>query len=252
MLKPIYKNSDFIILDKPAGVLTTPAREGDKDPRAVLGLELQKQLGLQIYPVHRLDFEVSGLVVYALNASAHSVANSWFEKKLIQKTYRALTLNCDFQHIPANIENPRQLLSPEFQKTYQWHNKILKGKKRAFVSEHGKASHTLAKCLGFADIEDGISQVLLNEIVDGELLIGTPSILAWDLNPVTGRSHQLRFELSYRGFPILGDRLYGSNVKTSEESRIALRAWKLDLSEIPEKERRGLPKIITLDMNVEW
>lgn len=235
-------------MDKPAGVLSRPAREGDKDPRLVLGLELQKSLDIQIFPVHRLDFEVSGLVMYALNAKAHSVANSWFEKKMISKTYRAWTLASSFDHIPPQIENSRQHLELVIGKTYQWHNKIHKGKKRAFVSPHGKESHTLAKFLDQTsdEIDLQMEAVLSTKFAD------LPQVFRWDLNPVTGRSHQLRFELSHRGFPIMGDALYGSKIQFPKSDALALRAWKLDLSDILEKERMGLPKTITTFSSLTW
>lgn len=256
LLRPLFQNADFIVLDKPAGVLSTPSRDIEKDQRVVLGLELQKSLGRQIFPVHRLDFEVSGLVIYALSAKAHSDANSWFEKKSVSKTYRAWTLAQTFEHIPSTVENPRISFEPIEQKTYQWHSKILKGKKRAYVSEQGKESHTLAKFLGSAEGLDLVDEQLIRELAIGEDAKGLSFIREkgnrWDLQPVTGRSHQLRFELSYRGFPILGDKLYGSSLSYPQPAAIALRAWKLDLSEVPAERRWGLPKVLTTHQEIEW
>lgn len=259
LLRPLFQNSDFIVLDKPSGVLSTPSRDMEKDQRVVLGLELQKSLGRQIFPVHRLDFEVSGLVIYALSAKAHSEANSWFEKKMISKTYRAWTLSQSFAHIPGNVDNPKLSFEPIQEKTYQWHSKILKGKKRAYVSEQGKESHTLAKFLGSGPQQDAVDVQLSKEwafksMGESEELLSAFNEKGkrWDLQPVTGRSHQLRFELSYRGFPILGDKLYGSSLSFPHSSAIALRAWKIDFSGIPAERRWGLPKVLTTHQEIEW
>ena len=74
----IFENEALIVVDKPVNWLTTPAREAD-DPRPCLGRRLQDELGFRIFPVHRLDFEVSGLVLFAKTAAAHRLAQAWFE-----------------------------------------------------------------------------------------------------------------------------------------------------------------------------
>lgn len=90
-LKIIFENEHFVVVDKEPMVLTTPSRQGTADPRPCLGTALQAQLKSQIFPVHRLDFEVSGLVIYGKNSRAHSAANGWFEQKNVFKIYRAMT-----------------------------------------------------------------------------------------------------------------------------------------------------------------
>lgn len=221
MIKVVFENQHFIVCDKPSGVLSTPGRFEESDDRSCLGTELQATLKIQIYPIHRLDFEVSGLVMYAKNAQAHREANSWFEHKLLQKTYRALTSVQDFSHIPANIANPRQPIDLQEQNDFAWKANILRGKRRAYESPQGKPSLTLAKFLG-----------------------QTPQgYLAWDLQPVTGRSHQLRFDLSRHGFPIVGDKLYGSQLEWGSHA-IALRAYRVDFSENPRALNLSLPHII--------
>ena len=64
-MKFLFQNEHFVIMDKPAMVLTVPDRH--QSDRPCLGLELQKELKTQIFPVHRLDYEVSGLVLFALH-----------------------------------------------------------------------------------------------------------------------------------------------------------------------------------------
>ncbi|MFP5519230.1 MAG: RluA family pseudouridine synthase [Bdellovibrionia bacterium] len=204
MIETIFENADYIVLNKPSGVLTVPARFADKDPRPVLGRILETHLNIQIFPVHRLDFEVSGLVMFAKNAKAHSQANQWFENKRVIKTYSALTTGPSLDHIPQVYRPNWDVVEPSINRALEWKSKILKGKKRSYYSEQGKPSITRARCV------KSLSECW-----------------QWELQPVTGRSHQLRLELSQHGFPILGDELYGSPVKFSEGA-IALKAFKLE------------------------
>jgi tRNA pseudouridine32 synthase/23S rRNA pseudouridine746 synthase len=221
MIHIVFENENFVVCDKASGVLSTPSRFDDTDERNCLGTSLQSSLGIQIYPIHRLDFEVSGLVMYAKNAKAHSTANAWFEKKQVQKTYRAFTTSQDFGHIPANVPNSRALIDLSFQSKFEWNSKILRGKRRAYESPHGKPSLTHAQFLG----------------------LSSESYLMWDLNPVTGRSHQLRFDLSRHGFPIVGDVLYGSKIEFGQNA-IALRSYRIDFSGSPDATRLGLPQVL--------
>lgn len=221
MIQIVFENQHFVICDKPSGVLSTPSRFEETDSRACLGTELQANLNVQIYPVHRLDFEVSGLVMYAKSAEAHRIANAWFENKQIQKTYRALTTGQDFSHIPVNVQNPRTPIDVNKQTSFEWKSKILRGKRRAYESPQGKPSLTRAHFLRAS----------------------AKGYLEWDVQPVTGRSHQLRFDLSRHGFPIVGDELYGSRDEWGSHS-IALRSYRIDFINAPKAKSFGLSEIV--------
>lgn len=208
----VHENPHVIVIDKPHGWLTTPAREAD-DPRPCLGRELQAELGQQIFPVHRLDFEVSGLVIFARTREAHRDTQKWFEDGSIVKTYQALS------KMFGDIS--------EWKEWRQWKSCIAKGKRRAFEAPHGKDAVTRARV-----IEE------LNKL------------WRWELMPLTGRPHQLRFEMSKRGFPILGDTLYGGEKYggeiSGEENWMALRAVQLDLNKVAPDRRFDLPAILTV------
>lgn len=219
MIQIVFENSHFVVCDKPSGVLSTPSRYEEADERECLGTSLQEKLQVQIYPVHRLDFEVSGLVMYAKTPQAHREANSWFENKQIQKTYSALTSNQGFTHIPESVPNPRIPLVLKAGERFEWKSLLLRGKRRAYESPQGKPSETWAIFLG----------------------PHSSGFLSWDLLPITGRPHQLRFDLSRHGFPIVGDKLYGSTVEWGKDS-IALRSYQLDFSRISRAIDLGLPE----------
>lgn len=204
----IFQNSHLVVVDKPHGVLSVPPRF--KDERRVLGLELESFLARQIWPVHRLDYEVSGLIIYALSSDAHKLLGRAFENTEIRKTYSALT-----SAVPTVTEwvKHEATTGPELQ---TWKSRIERGKKRSYASPRGQDALTEARCLG-------------------QVAVNGKAYLQWELNPLTGRPHQLRFELSSRGYPIVGDKLYSSDeVWLGTEaiaSAIALRAVRLQFPE---------------------
>ena len=193
----ISASKHWIIVDKPAEWLTTPSREGAKDTRSVLGLRLQEDLATQVFPVHRLDYEVSGLVLFALSADCHRDCNLAFGEREVGKTYEA------FAPCPTVGSG---LMVPQGE--LKWQSHLLRGKRRTYERPFGKPSETLALCLGAEQVLDG-------------------NILRWRLCPLTGRPHQLRFEMAKHGFPILGDTLYGS-MNSWPHPGIALRAIKVE------------------------
>jgi len=199
----VFENSDVVVADKPHGWLSTPSRDA-KDPRPCLGRELQARLGLQIYPVHRLDFEVSGLMMFAKTKDAHRDTQKWFEESVVRKTYQAFSA-------PGG---------GGYDEGEEWRSKLVRGKRRTFEAPHGKAAVTRARVTK----KEG-------------------AYWLWELIPLTGRSHQLRFEMAKHGFPIQGDELYGGAPAPSPDW-IGLRAVELDFTVIPEAGRFGLPQTL--------
>ena len=199
----LFENPHFVAVDKPVGWLTVPGRTGADDPRPCLGRELESQLKARVYPVHRLDAEVSGLVLFARGPRAHRAANAWFESHTVRKTYEALTEGDATAPVPNE--------------TIEWRSNLLRGKKRAYESSHGKPAITRATYIGPHR---------------GSLL--------WKLEPLTGRSHQLRVHLASHGFPIVGDTLYGARLALATGG-IALRAVRLDFSACADARTFDLP-----------
>lgn len=190
----LFENRCVIVVDKPAGWLSVPSRIGDADERPCVGRVLQATQRQQLWPTHRLDQEVTGLLIFAKDAASHRVLNDAFANKTIHKTYRARSQGVT----PGDAQLGR---------TVQWECKLLRGKKRAYLHGAGKLSATRATLLHVA-----------------------PDVLEWELQPLTGRPHQLRVELSRRGCPIIGDVLYGARPAASFEPGIALRAVQIELT----------------------
>ena len=211
-IKIVFENSHVVIVDKPAGWLSVPSRQGEDDLRPCLGKLLEKQLGCKIWPVHRLDLEVSGLILFAKTAEAHKAANKWFELHEVVKTYEAWSRDShDFPAIGAWT---------------LWESVIQRGKKRSFEAPHGKPAKTNAK------------------LCERTTIMGLP-IAVWNLQPLTGRSHQLRFELAKRERPIIGDALY-ANTDVMPGGHIALRCFELDFSKCTNHQKFGLEDTVQI------
>lgn len=213
----IFENESWCAVLKPANVLSVPARD-TRDARPCLGTDLQTQLGVRIWPVHRLDFEVSGLILFAKTADAHRSANAWFESGTVQKTYQALSSDEPLVPDPRLHTTYDLLKAPAAKVSTLWSAPLVSGKRRSFAASHGKASQTRAEWESH------------------------PLGRLWQLEPLSGRSHQLRVHMAMACFPIRGDDLYGS--KESFSDGIALRAVQLDFSKISETARLGLPAVI--------
>lgn len=214
LLKPLFINEAVVAVDKPGGYLSVPSRMGAKDPRPCLGRALEEELGVRLWPVHRLDEDVTGVIIYARTAAAHRDLSKAFESRTVTKVYEAFT------------DVHSRLLTPAFGEEFLWECLMLRGKKRAYESPHGKSAATKACVLEELALPDGPA-------------------LRWRLSPLTGRGHQLRFELFRHGFAIIGDALYGSPRAFSQDV-IALRCVSLGFEGLPDIARAlGLPLTLT-------
>lgn len=201
----LFDNGAVVAVDKPAGVLTVPSRLGPADPRPCLGRLLEAQLGRRLFPLHRLDFEVSGIVLFALTADAQRAGSLLFESRQVRKTYEALTEGAErVTALPAR---------------FRWQSRLVRGKKRTFAAEHGKLALTFAEARRRQPAE---------AFAAPGPVPAPPELVHFVLEPQTGRPHQLRVHLASAGFPILGDLLYGSLYRFAGPG-IALRAVRLEI-----------------------
>lgn len=105
-LNIIFENDDYIVLNKPAGLLSIPDRTQSAESLKDI---LQKKYG-RIFTVHRLDRETSGLIVFAKNEAAHQFLSQAFEGRTVEKIYLGLvkgTLSNETGSVDASImEHP--------------------------------------------------------------------------------------------------------------------------------------------------
>lgn len=126
-MRIVFESDDFLAVDKPAGTLTIPSRRGADDPRTCLKLELERVRGERLWTVHRLDFEVSGLLIFARSAAAHRRASRVFQDRQLDKVYEAWTTG-------QAPKGELRLDSP-----------LARGKKRSYPAPHGKPCLTIAR-----------------------------------------------------------------------------------------------------------
>src|ERR1700704_344944 len=84
----VFENDDLIVLNKPAGLLSIPDREGKE---ISLKKMLQDKYG-NIFTVHRLDRGTSGLIVFAKNEGTHKHHSKQFEEHQTEKIYSGLVI----------------------------------------------------------------------------------------------------------------------------------------------------------------
>jgi RluA family pseudouridine synthase len=162
----VFSNSDFIAVDKASGIAVIPERwEDGSDLKTVLEHFLKEEL----YAVHRIDKETSGLVLFAKNPEMHRYLNQLFENREIEKEYLAI-VDGVFGYKEFTADYP--IFEP-------------KSGRCRIDQETGKPSETV---------------FLLEESFRDFALIKA--------FPKTGRKHQIRVHLSFMGTPILGDPVY--------------------------------------------
>lgn len=227
----LFENEDLAIAFKPSHFLSVRSRFHNKDPQPNLIDHLTNRFQQSTFlPVHRLDFEVAGIILLAKNKNTQSQLSSYFEKRTLKKTYWALSLEVDlhlFEKLPFEIEK----INLTKENHFEWKSKILRGKKRSYAAHNGDLALTQATHKGIQKLHSF-------------------QIHKWELQPLTGRSHQLRFEMARHSHPIVGDELYFAPLVPSYKKGIALVAKKLDFSNCPNYEKLGLNAEFSLD--IKW
>lgn len=204
MIQVLYNDADCVAVLKPAGVAAIP--EAREDANCMVAL-LAAQLDVRVMPVHRLDKEVSGVMLYALHPEAHRFLNKAFEQREVHKTYQALVHG-------VIVEDQGVITRPlrEF------------GSGRMGVDDiNGKPSETHFSVL---------------KRYDRFTLV--------ELHPQTGRRHQLRVHLYSIGHPIVGDTRYGDKALQQGFARLMLTSAGIDLT-LPSGKRLTLENIIPGD-----
>lgn len=188
---PLFEDDALLVFDKPAGLLAVPGRGADKQ-------DCLWQRARQQWPdalvVHRLDMATSGLMLFARGPDMQRRLSRAFASRQVDKQYVAIVAG----RMPAaagRIELP--LLA-------DWPRRPL----QKVDALHGKPSTTDWQWIGF----DGAQQT---------------SRLA--LQPLNGRTHQLRLHLAAIGHPILGDGLYAPPDVQQRAARLLLHACALSL-----------------------
>jgi len=188
----LYADDTLLVADKPSGLLAVPGRGADKQDCLAARARAR-------YPdaliVHRLDMATSGLMVLARGAHAQRELSLAFAARQVKKRYIAI--------VAGRLEAPPQGWGTiNLPLVVDWPNRPL----RIVDYQTGKPSLTRWRVLGY-DAAGSNTRV--------------------ELEPVTGRSHQLRVHLRELGHPILGDALYAPPAVQTLAARLLLHAASL-------------------------
>jgi tRNA pseudouridine32 synthase / 23S rRNA pseudouridine746 synthase len=191
-IESLYVDDTLLVIDKPSGLLAVPGRGADKQD--CLSARVQAR-----YPdalvVHRLDMATSGLMVMARSPAAQRKLSQAFAAREVSKRYIAV--------VAGRLEAPLEAWGViDLPIIVDWPRRPM----RIVDHQIGKPSLTRWRVLGRG--ENGTSTRV-------------------ELEPLTGRSHQLRVHLRELGHPILGDALYAPPGVQAMARRLLLHAWSL-------------------------
>jgi tRNA pseudouridine65 synthase len=183
VLEIIYQDEVMVVINKPTGLLV------HRSPIAADASEfaiqvLRDQIGQKVFPVHRLDRKTSGLLVFALNEEVNKHLQMAFMNRKIDKKYVALV--------------------------------------RGFITEKGTIDYALTNEAG--KVQDALTHFKLLqqfeiEIPNGKFTTARFSLV--EVEPETGRMHQIRKHFAHIFHPIIGDRPHGCN----KQNKLFLEKW---------------------------
>ena len=171
MSKPldiIFENDDFIAINKPAGMLSIPDRTQSSESLKDI---LQKKYP-EIFTIHRIDRDTSGLIIFAKNETTHQFLSQAFEERLVEKDYVGL-VHGSLSQKEGTIEAP--------------------------ITEHPAKN---GKMVVFKKGKPSITDYKVLEE------FGTFSFLEFRIH--TGRTHQIRVHMQHLGHAIVCDEFYGN------------------------------------------
>lgn len=191
----LFSDDHLLVFDKPAGLLAVPGRGPENQD--CLSARAQAQFPDALV-VHRLDMATSGLIVMARGIEAQRRLSTAFEKRRVHKRYMAVV-----EGAPQPAETDDDWTTIDLPLIVDW-----------LARPRSKVDHDIGKP----------SVTHWRVAAEPAPLPGTTRL---DLEPVTGRSHQLRVHLQAIGHPIVGDPLYAA--PTQATNRLLLHAQTLTI-----------------------
>ena len=190
MINIIYEDNHLLVVEKPINIIVQEDNTKDKDLLTILKEYIKEKYNkpgnVYLGLVHRLDRPVGGIMVFAKTSKAAGRLSEQIRNKTFKKTYNAIVM--------GNINQSGKL-----------EDYLLKDEKKNIVKvdKSGKLAILYYKKLNY---KDNMSLV--------------------EINLETGRSHQIRVQMSNYGYPLFGDQKY--NKKASVGEQIALFAKKIE------------------------
>jgi len=191
----LFEDNHLLVANKPAGLLTQPVPDDNRDSLEEMAKMYLKEVynkpgRVFLHAVHRIDRQVSGLVIFARTDKALSRLNQAMRDKRISKIYHALIEGCP--GLPGETIRLKNHLS------HRSHHAVVTNRRTADSRE------ATLTCTVLAHSEK-------------------TSLVQIDLD--TGRYHQIRAQLAHAGYPILGDTRYGSTRTFGTQDAIGLHSY---------------------------
>ncbi len=187
----LYLSAQLIVVNKPSGLLSVPGRGAGKED--CLSRRVQAEFSDALI-VHRLDMGTSGIVVMGRGAKAQRELSLLFQERKVRKRYHALLEGHWMADATGEIALPIGVDGPNHPKQKVDH-------------AMGRPSVTRYRVLDI-DTARAVSRI--------------------ELDPITGRSHQLRVHMEAIGHPILGDDFYGTQASCAKAERLMLHACQIE------------------------
>lgn len=191
-LSVLFLSDQLIVVDKPTGLLSVPGRGAGKED--CLSRRVQAEFPDAMI-VHRLDMGTSGIVVMGRGAKAQRELSIQFQERKVRKRYQALVDGLWTTGTAGEVKLPIGVDWPNHPKQ--------------------KVDHTI-----------GRPSLTRYRVLD---ISTTHAVSRIELEPVTGRSHQLRVHMEALGHPILGDDFYGTPASFAKAERLMLHACQIEL-----------------------
>lgn len=186
----IHRDDDFMVIHKPAGLLTVPGKTEDLQDCLINRLV---KLEPKTLLIHRLDRDTSGILAFGLSKWGQKTISRQFQERQTDKTYQAV--------VAGTLEGEGTIEVP-------------------VVYDPSRPP------LHIADPTHHKPAITHWQAIEHFNIQGQP-VTRVKLTPITGRSHQLRVHMQYLGHPIIGDTLYASAEQQQLSSRLCLHAERL-------------------------
>ena len=198
----IFQDDHLVVADKPHFMPVTP---GGQYVQQSLLVQLKQQLNLpELSPIHRIDRETAGLVLFSVRAQDRDAYQALFRLRQVKKTYEAIAGVPESS--PLRIEFPltHKSMMVEDAQFFRMSELATDG------IQEGEPfnSETWIDCVDRLDGRDAAMQTITPS---------TPALARYVLKPITGQRHQLRVHMNALGLPLVGDQFYPVVKRAADE-----------------------------------
>ena len=200
----LFQDDAVVAVHKPSGLLVHRSMIDRHETRFALQI-VRDQIGRHVYPVHRLDKGTSGVLLFALDAGTARQLRGGFDSGRVNKRYLAIVRG--WMPERGTINHPLRRLDDSYavvaSKSGVAQNILRVNASTEKSALDAQLAVTHFRALAFAEIPIR---------VEPKQRFSTTRYSLVELNPITGRRHQLRRHLKHLSHPIIGDATYGKGI----------------------------------------